>query len=607
MKNHLTVVICILSSLLSAQESPSIDSMIFQGKEIVSDDPDASLVLTYQAYEQSITEDYYWGKANAAGWIAEAYYYKGQMDSMDKYNYIALQLSREENDLPATSDNLKSIAQSLSDRGNHAEALEYFYEAREIKEQLGDTTIMADIHLRIGAVFDNLDMIDTAMIHYDIALNYSRDIDHKELIGQSLNNIAILHKKLGQFEKSLETLLEAKSFFESIDNQYGLLINSNMLGVTYKSMERYDDALEAYELLKALSTELNFKRGHMAYGINTGTIYNLVGQYQKAEASYKLAIDIASDFDIPLSLSDARSGLGKSLLGQGRLYEAEKEVDAALELAQNLESLDKQLIAHKVAKDISQEKKDLEKTVAHLEAIQMLSDSIFHLDKAKQVDELQAKYEAAKKDAEISLLNKEAELDANRKRSLWGGLILLTIAGLASMYSLTQRSKRKHAILSKEKAVELEKRKHAEKELEYKKKELTARALQLASKNEFLHNLEQEIGSLKSSADSTVSSTSDKVSRMINSDQLDDKEWEQFSKEFSSIHQDFMDRLKSQYGDFSNYEWRLISLLKMNLSTKDIANIFRISSNGVKKARYRLRKKIDLASEMDIQDFLISF
>ena len=88
MKNHLTVVICILSSLLSAQESPSIDSMIFQGKEIVSDDPDASLVLTYQAYEQSITEDYYWGKANAAGWIAEAYYYKGQMDSMDKYNHI---------------------------------------------------------------------------------------------------------------------------------------------------------------------------------------------------------------------------------------------------------------------------------------------------------------------------------------------------------------------------------------------------------------------------------------------------------------------------------------------------------------------------------------
>ena len=68
-----------------------------------------------------------------------------------------------------------------------------------------------------------------------------------------------------------------------------------------------------------------------------------------------------------------------------------------------------------------------------------------------------------------------------------------------------------------------------------------------------------------------------------------------------------MDKLKAQYGDFSNTEWRLISLMKMNLSSKDIANILRISTNGVKKARYRLRKKMDLASEMDLQDYLISY
>lgn len=81
----------------------------------------------------------------------------------------------------------------------------------------------------------------------------------------------------------------------------------------------------------------------------------------------------------------------------------------------------------------------------------------------------------------------------------------------------------------------------------------------------------------------------------------------EIGKEFSSIHQAFMDELKAQYGEFSNTEWRLISLMKMNLSSKDIANILRISPDGVKKARYRLRKKMDLASEVDIQDYLISY
>ena len=94
---------------------------------------------------------------------------------------------------------------------------------------------------------------------------------------------------------------------------------------------------------------------------------------------------------------------------------------------------------------------------------------------------------------------------------------------------------------------------------------------------------------------------------MINNDQLDDEEWDQFGKEFSSIHQEWMDKLKSQYGDFSTTEWRLISLMKMNLSSKNIANILRISTNGVKKARYRLRKKMDLTSELDLQDYLISY
>ena len=68
---------------------------------------------------------------------------------------------------------------------------------------------------------------------------------------------------------------------------------------------------------------------------------------------------------------------------------------------------------------------------------------------------------------------------------------------------------------------------------------------------------------------------------MINYDSTDDQEWEQFSNEFSSIHNSFLVRLKEQYGKFSKSEMRLISLMKMNLSSKEIANTLRISDDGV--------------------------
>jgi len=68
-----------------------------------------------------------------------------------------------------------------------------------------------------------------------------------------------------------------------------------------------------------------------------------------------------------------------------------------------------------------------------------------------------------------------------------------------------------------------------------------------------------------------------------------------------------MDALVAKFGNMTKSEMRLIALLKMNLSSKDIADTLNISDEGIKKARYRLRKKPNLDSEDDLQAFLLSF
>jgi DNA-binding CsgD family transcriptional regulator len=49
-----------------------------------------------------------------------------------------------------------------------------------------------------------------------------------------------------------------------------------------------------------------------------------------------------------------------------------------------------------------------------------------------------------------------------------------------------------------------------------------------------------------------------------------------------------------------------MALLKMNLSSKEIANILNITPEGIKKARYRLRKKMNISSDESLQDQIIS-
>ena len=57
---------------------------------------------------------------------------------------------------------------------------------------------------------------------------------------------------------------------------------------------------------------------------------------------------------------------------------------------------------------------------------------------------------------------------------------------------------------------------------------------------------------------------------------------------------------------FSKTEPRLIALLKMNLSSKEIAQILHISTERVKKARQRLRKKLELDSTQDLQEYILN-
>ena len=51
---------------------------------------------------------------------------------------------------------------------------------------------------------------------------------------------------------------------------------------------------------------------------------------------------------------------------------------------------------------------------------------------------------------------------------------------------------------------------------------------------------------------------------------------------------------------------RLAALMKMSLTTKEMATILNISPDSVNKARYRLRKKLNLSTDDSLSDFILA-
>lgn len=240
---------------------------------------------------------------------------------------------------------------------------------------------------------------------------------------------------------------------------------------------------------------------------------------------------------------------------------------------------------------------------SHLRQHLVLQDSILSEDKIYQMNEMEQKYESKRKEQEIELLEEKAKRDRLEKNGLVGSLISLLILLGFFVYAMQLRMKKNQ--LSKEKLdQELAFR---NKELDLKKQELTSKVLQLCRKNEFLKTLEKQVNELKEELKGKEKNHADKLSRQINRDIETDTEWAQFLKSFEMIHPNFNKKLHEVHPSFTANEIRMTYLLKMNLGTKGIANLLNITTEGVKKARQRMRKKMAIDSSVNLTEYFINF
>jgi DNA-binding CsgD family transcriptional regulator len=93
---------------------------------------------------------------------------------------------------------------------------------------------------------------------------------------------------------------------------------------------------------------------------------------------------------------------------------------------------------------------------------------------------------------------------------------------------------------------------------------------------------------------------------MVNRHFEQNNSWDDFNLYFESINKNFYTRLKQLYPEISANDLKVCALIKLNLSIKEMASILNISPDSVKTARYRLRKKLQLAADENLTSFILS-
>lgn len=144
-----------------------------------------------------------------------------------------------------------------------------------------------------------------------------------------------------------------------------------------------------------------------------------------------------------------------------------------------------------------------------------------------------------------------------------------------------------------------------EAEIEFKNAELASSTMNLVQKKEFILKLKEELQHLNRHGKETVETAElKKLLRILSEEEKLNDEWEHFSVHFNKVHGDFLVILKEKYPDLKPHELKLCAYLRMNLSSKEIAQLMSISVRGVEISRYRLRKKLQIPTEMNLFQFL---
>ena len=172
----------------------------------------------------------------------------------------------------------------------------------------------------------------------------------------------------------------------------------------------------------------------------------------------------------------------------------------------------------------------------------------------------------------------------------------LILIGILYFSYLRANYKAEKQILKKQQELEIQK---ANEVLELKNKELATSALKLIEKDEHLSLLKDKIKTANGEVNVKELKQIMKSISISNA-----RNWEEFEARFVAVNKSFYETLTTQYPNLTAGDLKLCALIKLNFSSKEMAQLLGISVESTHTFRYRLRKKLNLTREVNLTEFI---
>ena len=295
-------------------------------------------------------------------------------------------------------------------KGENRLLLNYSYKALKITEDENLNEYKAMILNNIGGAYVNMGDYKKATENILLALRIFEQLENKPQVSSCNINLGCLFIEIEEFDNGLKYMNKAFNLCKELEDTKKQSICLTNIGGVFKLQKKYNEALKNYDK----SLELNIKNYDLS-GISTD--YSNIGSIKRELKLYKTASEYYNkSLEIRKQIGDKR-GIASCYVNIAILETEMKKYDLAeeyclksIELFEQINELDDQRAATDVLSNIYYITGKYKKSHdTHIKA-DIIKDSLFNVEKAEKIAQLDEKYLNEKLEKQNLVLKLENDL-----------------------------------------------------------------------------------------------------------------------------------------------------------------------------------------------------
>lgn len=578
------------------------------------------LLLVNPLFGQNSPKNQFVTEANITDSLEKVYYYfnmandykANNLDLAIFYNKKALTLANKIKSHEACAFTNELMGELFSKSNNLQPSINYYLISARIYENNNNLVKLAGVYSKLGALyFDDNFNLEKAHTYYNKALGLAIKTNNKNLIATIYNRVGGFFFYQQNYEESLEYYLKAYDLWKTTRNEEGLARALNNIGEIYRLRKKYKKAYEYYEKSLKINEKIDGVRQKAVNLENMGMIKSAEGNTSQAFDFYEKSLVIYSENNFPDDQIQILILMGKEYLkidltekAYQYFYEANKNSKENGNLAETAES-------SLGLSNALERMGDYNNSLKYFKIYSQINDSIVARQKIDQMAIMQSGFlndlnvkEIEVNEHEIALLENQKRIDAINLRFMVFVIFVFIVSAILIFIRQRMKAKKERLIRQKDIEIHTTQKELMEIELKSKDNDLINFALHLIQKNNILKQLKTDLKNLSNNTDGETARKLRELSIHVQQSLQLQQEMEEFQKKVDQTYSDFFVKLKDKYPTLTKNEERLCAMLRLNLSSKEIASLNNISVKAVEMSRYRLRKKCNIENNQILPNFL---